>query len=86
MVDSSSSDRFSESANALRGVMNHDRVMGKPLLVFANKQDLDGACTEAQITTALTLGEMVTEEKLQVVSIWLLMCCYRIVLLFFLFR
>ncbi len=68
VVDSSSPDRFSEAADALRGVMSHDRVEGKPLLVLANKQDLNDACNEAQLTTAMALGEMIPEEKLQVVS------------------
>ncbi len=74
VVDSSAPNRLNESANALRGVMNHDRVKGKPLLVFANKQDLDNACTEVQVSTALGIGDIVPNEKFQTVRDLIAQC------------
>ncbi len=69
MVDSSSPDRFTEAADALREVMGHEKIVGKPLLVFANKKDVTEACSEAQLTSSMALEEMVTQEQLQVVRV-----------------
>ncbi len=69
VVDSSSPDRFTEAAGALREVMCHEKIVGKPLLVFANKQDMTDACGEAQLTSSMALEEMVTPEQLQVVRV-----------------
>ena len=81
MVDSSSPDRFTEAADALREVMSHEKIDGKPLLVFANKQDTTDACSEAQLTSSMALEEMVTPEQLQVVRV-----LYRVAIFYMLFR
>lgn len=53
-VDSSNTDRVEEAESVLKDIFSDPKVSGKPILVFANKQDKKGA-----------LGETVIKEKLK---------------------
>ena len=54
-------DRLEEAREALRQVVEDERVAGKPLLVFANKQDKEGALDENEIRNRLGIGQ--TEKR-----------------------
>lgn len=55
MVDASCGDRLDEAREALNKVATHDRMMGKPMLIFANKQDSQGALKADQLRQKLHL-------------------------------
>eukprot|EP00667_Euglena_gracilis_P016726 EG_transcript_17530 len=55
VIDSADSTRFSEARDALTGILNDSRAAGKPLLVFANKQDMPTAKTAAEVEAALSV-------------------------------
>lgn len=61
MVDSGDVNRLAEAKDALIGIVQHDKMKGKPLLVFANKQDKEEPASEDQVNQELdlqgTLGE-----------------------------
>lgn len=63
VVDSSASSRLTEAKEALKGIVQHDKMRGKPLLVFANKQDCDGAIGEDQLSQQLDPADMMGEHK-----------------------
>lgn len=48
-MDASDHSRLSEAKEALNGVTEHDKMRGKPILIFANKQDCEGAVNEDQL-------------------------------------
>ena len=43
VVDSSDSARLSECSNVLQGMLGHSQVQGKPILLLANKADIEHA-------------------------------------------
>lgn len=55
MVDSADRRRTDEAADELGQLMEEEDLAGVPVLVFANKQDLLGAMTGAEIMEALEL-------------------------------
>lgn len=55
MVDSSDRDRILEAKEELRMLMNHEKLQGSLLLVFANKQDVPGAMSASELTDKLEL-------------------------------
>ena len=61
MVDSGDVNRLAEAKDTLISIVQHDKMKGKPLLVFANKQDKEEPGSEDQVTQELnlraTLGE-----------------------------
>ncbi len=57
MVDSSASDRFSEATETLQSVLKDSRMKGKPVAVFANKQDQEGAISAEHLRQELGLEE-----------------------------
>jgi len=63
LVDASDSDRFQESMATLQEMQNHKMLKGKPFIVVANKQDLPGAKTAADIKQIFQLP-----KKIQVVD------------------
>ncbi len=63
VVDASSADRLEEAREGLQAVMRDERVAGKPLLVFANKQDRDGALGESEIKSGLEMDQIGGEER-----------------------
>eukprot|EP01006_Ploeotia_vitrea_P044298 TRINITY_DN66823_c3_g2_i3.p1 TRINITY_DN66823_c3_g2~~TRINITY_DN66823_c3_g2_i3.p1 ORF type:complete len:532 (-),score=234.86 TRINITY_DN66823_c3_g2_i3:35-1630(-) len=55
VVDSADAERLGEVSDAFAQVLSERQVDGKPILVFANKQDLPGAMTAAEISQRLGL-------------------------------
>lgn len=55
MVDASALSRLAEAREALSSITEHEKMKGKPLLIFANKQDCEGAISEAQMNEQLDL-------------------------------
>ena len=53
VVDASDHSRLTEAKEALNRVTEHDLMRGKPLLIFANKQDCEGAVNEEQLSMLL---------------------------------
>ena len=43
VVDSSDSGRLSECSSVLQGMLGHSQVQGKPILLLANKADIEHA-------------------------------------------
>uniref|UniRef100_A0A7S1JAY0 Uncharacterized protein n=1 Tax=Eutreptiella gymnastica TaxID=73025 RepID=A0A7S1JAY0_9EUGL len=58
VVDSADSDRFIEARDALKGILDDSRAAGKPLLIFANKQDKSTAKTAAEMETILEVKDI----------------------------
>jgi ADP-ribosylation factor protein 1 len=56
VVDSLDRDRMGEARDELRKVMEHDAMVGVPVLVYANKQDLPGAMGAQQMEKELDLS------------------------------
>lgn len=44
-----------EAKEVIKGITEHERMCGKPLLIFANKQDCEGALSDEQIGLLLGL-------------------------------
>lgn len=64
VVDASASDRVDEAKDVLNSVIQHEKVGGKPLLVFANKQDQDGAIDESELGSQLQLDTLMGDNRL----------------------
>ena len=45
VVDAAALDRFNEARVLLSGIFQDEKMRGKPVLIFANKQDSGGAIT-----------------------------------------
>lgn len=63
VVDSAADNQMQESAEVFTGLLKKDSVHGKPILVFANKQDLPGAHDEADISVKLNIAELRTRHS-----------------------
>ena len=63
MVDSGSIDRLDEAKEAFSAITQHEKIKGKPLLIFANKQDLEGAIDEDAIAQHLDLDTLLGENR-----------------------
>ena len=63
MVDATSVDRITEAKEALSNVLNDERMVGKPLLIFANKQDREGAMDESELVAKLELDRLLGENQ-----------------------
>ena len=55
VVDSSDTRMIPKAKKELKSALQSESLVGVPLLVFANKQDLRGSLTAAQISTDLDL-------------------------------
>jgi len=55
VVDSADQIRMSDCRDELHSLLKEDRLVGASLLVLANKQDLEGAMTDSEISEALQL-------------------------------
>jgi ADP-ribosylation factor protein 1 len=55
VIDSSDLMRMEEAKEEIWGIMNNPEMEGKPVLVFANKQDVDQVDSVEQITIKLGL-------------------------------
>lgn len=62
VVDSSDRMRLQDCASELQLLLGEERLAGASLLIFANKQDLPGALTDAEIQEALKLDEIKTHH------------------------
>ena len=56
VVDAADPSRFDEAREVLHATLADEFMKRKPLLVFANKQDLDGAASSAALAEALGLA------------------------------
>ncbi|NXC40615.1 AR13B protein, partial [Penelope pileata] len=63
VVDSSDIARMEETKEAMTEVLNSPKISGKPVLVLANKQDREGALSEADVIESLSLEKLVNEHK-----------------------
>ncbi|NWV00068.1 AR13B protein, partial [Upupa epops] len=63
VVDSSDVERMEETKQAMIEVFNNPKISGKPVLVLANKQDREGALSEADVIESLSLEKLVNEHK-----------------------
>lgn len=55
-MDASDHSRLAEAKEAFNGIIGHHRMCGKPLLIFANKQDLVGTLSNEQVGQLLVEG------------------------------
>ncbi|GLI70989.1 hypothetical protein VaNZ11_016096 [Volvox africanus] len=55
VVDAANRSRFEESKVALDRMLEHRELTGAPLLIMANKQDLDGAATSQEVGQAFSI-------------------------------
>ncbi|KAL5010377.1 hypothetical protein ScPMuIL_012682 [Solemya velum] len=53
VVDSTMRDRFTEVGANIKQLLCHSQIKGKPILFFANKQDLGGALKEDELSAKL---------------------------------
>jgi ADP-ribosylation factor-like protein 2 len=58
VVDSSDAERLADCRQELHGLLKEDRLAGASLLVMANKQDIPGALSLAQIGEYLGIDEI----------------------------
>ena len=58
VVDAADADRLDECREVFADTLRDPHLSGKPIVVFANKQDLPSAKSEAQIATALGLATL----------------------------
>ncbi|KAJ8364222.1 hypothetical protein SKAU_G00130530 [Synaphobranchus kaupii] len=63
VVDSSDVQRMTETKDTLANVLKHPRIMGKPVLLLANKQDRDGALREADVIYRLSLENLMHQNN-----------------------
>ncbi|KAK9141480.1 hypothetical protein Scep_008637 [Stephania cephalantha] len=62
VIDASCPSRFEDSKSALEKVLRHPDLQGAPLLILANKQDIDGAVSSSELARYLDLKEL--DERL----------------------
>jgi hypothetical protein len=62
VVDASDARSLNESKAALTEALLDERLAGKPILVYANKQDLPGALDEVEIAKGLGLAELTSSS------------------------
>ena len=57
VVDAADEERMELAREMLEKVMKDERIEGKPVLIFANKQDLPGALSAAELAQKLRLSD-----------------------------
>ena len=62
VVDSCDRSRFTESREELDRILEEDAMRTTPVLILANKQDLPGAATCAEITNAFKMHQRAGRE------------------------
>tara|TARA_B110001469_G_scaffold99593_1_gene96613 strand:+ start:1464 stop:2078 length:615 start_codon:yes stop_codon:yes gene_type:complete len=62
VVDSSDVERIQTSKNEFHAILDEDELRDAAVLVYANKQDLPGALSDLEITSALELGDIKNRE------------------------
>lgn len=63
VVDSSDFSRFNEARMVLEDILSNDKIVKKPLLVLANKQDNENALDEIDIIEYLNIEQLVNKQK-----------------------
>lgn len=63
VVDSADRVRLEQCREALMDLLNQERLAGATLLIFANKQDIDGALTSQEISQVLELDTHASFQK-----------------------
>lgn len=63
VVDASDSARLNETKTAFESLISHPKIKGKPILLFLNKQDIDGALDEVEASEKLNLASVVNKNK-----------------------
>ncbi|KAJ1534640.1 Arf GTPase arl1, partial [Cladochytrium tenue] len=58
VIDSSDRERLSVTKDELFAMLEEEELKGAALLVLANKQDIDGAMSEAEVSEALALTNL----------------------------
>uniref|UniRef100_F6HCS0 ADP-ribosylation factor-related protein 1 n=1 Tax=Vitis vinifera TaxID=29760 RepID=F6HCS0_VITVI len=58
VIDASCPSRFEDSKSALEKVIRHEDLQGAPLLILANKQDLDNAASSDELARYLDLKNL----------------------------
>ncbi|CAF0954341.1 unnamed protein product [Brachionus calyciflorus] len=58
VIDSSDSERVSEAAEELHGILEDDAMYGVPVVIIANKQDLPNAMTCSELVQKLDLNKL----------------------------
>lgn len=56
VIDSADTKRLGEAGTELDAILDEEKLAAVPLMVFANKQDLLGAATAAEVAEQLNLG------------------------------
>lgn len=63
VIDSSDKDRIEECHSVLEKLLSDKKITGKPVLVLANKQDVEGALDEIDIVETLKIEQIVNSYK-----------------------
>ena len=58
VVDAATPERFEESKRAMEKVLGARELYGAPLLIAANKQDLDGAASAQEVAEMFGIGKL----------------------------
>jgi ADP-ribosylation factor-like protein 13B len=59
VVDAADSNRFEESKKTLEDMLAHRMIQGKPYIIVANKQDVDGAVNAVELKKILKFGRKI---------------------------
>ncbi|KAG2446047.1 hypothetical protein HXX76_000649 [Chlamydomonas incerta] len=62
VVDSQDRDRIGKAAQEFQAILQDPLMLHSAILVFANKQDMKGCLTPAEVCTALGLSDMRTRK------------------------
>jgi len=62
VVDSADPERLTTSRDELQAMLQEEELKDACLLVFANKQDLPGSLSEAQVSEALSLSSLKSRQ------------------------
>ena len=63
VVDSGSVDRLAEAKEVFSTISQHEKIKGKPLLIFANKQDTDEAIDDDAVANHLDLDTLLGDNR-----------------------
>ncbi|KAJ7551423.1 hypothetical protein O6H91_06G014900 [Diphasiastrum complanatum] len=66
VIDAANQARFEDAKSALEKVLRHEELKGAPILIFANKQDVEDASSAEEISRYLDLKEL--NEQLSMVQ------------------
>jgi GTPase SAR1 family protein len=70
VIDASDSDTLDEAKDVLASYVLEDELLkGLPVLVVANKQDVEGALNAEQLTSKLDLSELLQSRKWKVIAV-----------------